>query len=106
VSGGGYGYLYDSRVTLVGSTDFYHGRDEALREMLARLEGLGWTDAADATRAVIDALGAVDWQIRMLGGVWHAIEWWDDGDIGEEEARRAYAAWREQAYAPGMVPRE
>lgn len=106
MSGGGYGYLYDSRVTLVGSTDFYHGRDEALREMLARLKALGWNDAAAATEAVLGALEAVDWQIRMLGNVWHAVEWWDDGDIGEEQARRDYAAWREQAYPGGMVPRE
>ena len=105
MSGGGYGYLYDSRATLIESSRST-GQMGYLDEMLQRLDELGWADAAAATRSVLDSLAVVDWLVRSIAPVWHAVEWWDDMDIGEEAARQAYDEWRRGMYPPGMVPRE
>lgn len=95
MSGGSYGYLY--RDQELGDL---LGRQDDLRRMADRLAGLG--DAADAAAETEELLVMLrQWQIRAevrarrLADVWHAIEWWDSGDSGENRVREALAAYRE-----------
>jgi hypothetical protein len=84
VSGGSYNYLYLNAPDLGG----YRSHLEVMAE---RLEGLPYaTEAAVATRLILTALDD-----KALADVWHAVEWWDSGDIGEDQVREALAEYQQ-----------
>jgi hypothetical protein len=94
MSGGSYNYLFakDADDLLQSAGD--------LREMANRLVGLGYAeDAATETEELVTIVNQfrVRAQVRMhrLAAVWHAVEWWDSCDAGEEGVKDALAAYRE-----------
>jgi hypothetical protein len=88
MSGGAYNYLY-SHVRQGGLGGYL----EELGEMRARLEASGYEAPARATREVIRALNGAERMAGALERVWHAVEWCDSGDYGEDEVRAAVAAF-------------
>jgi hypothetical protein len=88
MSGGSYNYLYCHSDELTS-----HRGD--LQDMAVRLEGLPWAaQAATATRRLMVMLDDVAALARSLEGSWHAVEWWDSGDWGEESTRREVEAYQ------------
>lgn len=93
MSGGSYNYLcYSDFEQLIE-------RQGDLEAMSARLAGLGWAeDAARETEELIVLLR--QWKVRAetrverLKDVWHAVEWWDSSDYGEDQVRQAVATYR------------
>lgn len=82
MSGGSYDYLY-TRARPLGD------QRNDLERMAIRLEGLPWAaQAAAATRRCLTAIDDAERLAESLYDVWHAIEWWDSGDWGEERARQ------------------
>lgn len=104
MSGGSYSYLYCK------SFDQLVDDDCELEEMANRLAGLGY--AEDAARETKDMLLLIrrtkkEFEDKMLrlADVWQAIEWWDSGDWGEDQAKEAlakYRAERAQDIAPAV----
>lgn len=93
MSGGSYDYLaYKSVSDLID-------RDGELRSMADRLAGLGYArDAARETEDLILTLrqfqNRIQTRIDRLSGVWHAVEWWDSGDSGEDYVKEELAKYR------------
>ncbi|MDH6610315.1 hypothetical protein M2164_005950 [Streptomyces sp. SAI-208] len=94
MSGGSYNYLYGA----VDLEDLQAQRHN-LEDMAQRLAGLGYAqDAARETEELIVLLR--QWEIRAavrlkrLADVWHAVEWWDSCDSGEDAVREALAKYR------------
>ncbi|MFG1963104.1 hypothetical protein [Nonomuraea sp. NPDC049028] len=94
ISGGSYDYLCD-----IQDLDDLLGHRYNLKQMSARLAGLGWAeDAARETEELLVMLR--QWQVRAetritrLRDVWKAIEWWDSCDWSEDQVREALAAYR------------
>lgn len=82
MSGGSYDYLYFHAPDL-------GGRRGQLEAMAERLEGLPYAaKAAAATRRILADLGD-----ESLADVWHAVEWWDSADYGEEQVRDAVSKY-------------
>lgn len=89
MSGGSYDYL-------CFKADDLSGRRGTVEEMAQRLEGLPYaTAAAVDTRRVLTLLDDARNLAERLSDTWHAIEWWDSGDYGEEQAQEALAAYRD-----------
>jgi hypothetical protein len=85
MSGGSYDYLCFSE---------FAEAPEPLRRMAERLAGLPYAAKAAAdTAGIVDMLGEAARRAERLNDVWHAIEWWDSGDYGEDEARKVLAAY-------------
>jgi hypothetical protein len=85
MSGGSYNYLSYHAPDLGGHR--HH-----LEAMADRLEGLPYgSKAAEATRSILAALDD-----EALANVWHAVEWWDSGDYGEDKVQAAIAKYEEQ----------
>lgn len=98
MSGGSYNYLFvkDGQELLGGD------RDEELRQMADRLAGLGYAqDAAAETEELICMINQarirIDVRINRLRDVWHAVEWWDSGDGGEDRLGKTLAVYRGEA---------
>ncbi|MEU8829347.1 hypothetical protein [Streptomyces sp900116325] len=93
MSGGSYNYLAEHEP---GDLEARRGSIEAMRDRLAGLEVDGIPGAARAarlTRYVLIHLDLAEARAQELADVWHAIEWWDSCDIGEEDVRKALAEW-------------
>jgi hypothetical protein len=94
MSGGSYDYLgtvYD----LDGLLQKRHQLD-AMRD---RLAGLGYAkDAAMETEELIRTLRQFEVRLEValkrLQPVWHAIEWWDSCDWGEDAVKRTLDEYR------------
>jgi len=88
VSGGSYNYLcYHS--------DSLSEHRADLASMADRLEGLPWKpDAAVATRRCLALIEEAQRLAESLSHAWHAIEWWDSGDWGEDAAREDVEAYQ------------
>jgi hypothetical protein len=87
MSGGSYDYLF-TRVRSLGE------QRGDLERMAIRLEGLPWaTEAAAATRRCLTMVDEAERLAETLSDVWHAIEWWDSGDWGEDDARGEVEAY-------------
>jgi hypothetical protein len=94
MSGGSYNYL---------SSQAYRGdiNQSDLRDMAERLEGFApGTVAAAATRALLEAILHIESSSYELGDVWQAVEWWDSGDWGEDQAREAIATYEAEHGGP------
>jgi len=96
VSGGSYNYLYAA----VDLEDLQAQRHN-LEGMAQRLAGLGYAqDAARETEELLVLLR--QWEIRAavrlkrLADVWHAVEWRDSCDWGDDTMREAFAEWLEK----------
>ena len=97
MSGGSYDYLWAA-----ADLDDLLAKQHVLKEMSDRLAGLGYApDAAAETEELLLLLR--EWQVRAdvrvkrLSGVWHAVEWWDSADSGEDAVRKALAQYRGEA---------
>jgi hypothetical protein len=94
VSGGSYDYLF-----LADHLEELVGKRNHLEAMADLLEGVEWGGvAARHTRELVALLDSTDAAIRdavtnRLGDVWHAAEWWQSSDYGEDQAREAAAAY-------------
>jgi hypothetical protein len=89
MSGGSYDYL-------CFKADDLSGRRGTVEEMAQRLEGLPYASPAAAdTRRVLALLDEARALAERLSDVWHAVEWWDSGDYGEDDAREAIAKYRD-----------
>lgn len=87
MSGGSYNYLCHK-------TDDLSGRRGTVEEMAQRLEGLPYaSEAAADTRRVLALLADAQAQAERLADVWHAVEWWDSSDYGEDDVRDAIAKY-------------
>lgn len=95
MSGGSYNYLY------VWANDFDElmSRRGNLKEMSERLSGLPYAkDAALETERILAMIERVEVQVEAraeaLADVWHAVEWWDSCDSGEDGVKKALAKYR------------
>jgi hypothetical protein len=92
VSGGSYNYLYCH----VNGLEAQRGDIEAMRD---RLEGLakegvpGAHKAARLTRYVLIHLDLAEAKAQELADAWHAIEWRDSNDYGDDTMKEALAKW-------------
>ncbi|MDQ0791979.1 hypothetical protein [Streptomyces sp. B1I3] len=96
MSGGSYNYLYCH----VSGLETQRGDIEAMRDRLAGLEAdriPGAARAARLTRYVLIHLDLAEQKAQELTDVWHAIEWWDSNDYGEDDVREALAEWWDKA---------
>ncbi|MFI2081434.1 hypothetical protein ACH43Y_13940 [Streptomyces rubiginosohelvolus] len=93
MSGGSYNYLAEHQP---GDLEARRGHIEAMRDRLAGLEAdrvPGAARAARLTRYVLIHLDLAEAKAQELAKVWHAIEWWDSCDYGEDDVRKALADW-------------
>ena len=97
MSGGAYSYL-------CFNTDELSTRRSDLESMHKRLESSGYREAARATREVIRSLDGAERMADALRNVWHAVEWVDSGDSGEERIVEAVAKF-EPWPPPGSEPK-
>jgi hypothetical protein len=93
MSGGSYNYLFTKDVEDI----FY--QEEELQRMADRLAELGYaSDAAAETMEVLlemrRFMNRLQTRLRALSDVWHAVEWWDSGDGGEDGLKRALSEYR------------
>ncbi|MFJ4925285.1 hypothetical protein [Streptomyces sp. NPDC088736] len=96
MSGGSYNYLAEHQV---GDLEARRGTIEAMRDRLAGLEADGVPGAARAarlTRYVLIHLDLAEARAQELADVWHAVEWRDSYDWGDEQMREAFAEWAEK----------
>lgn len=93
MSGGSYNYLCHAS----DFEDLWAKRAE-LEHMADRLIGLGHTDAARETIALLLQLRQADvWASTMAGrlrDVWKAVEWVDSADWGKDHIDKALAEYR------------
>ena len=92
MSGGSYDYL------CFKNSDEVLNELEQLRNMRDRLNGLGYTDIAQATQSVIGLIEQyrtiMDDKIERIQDIWKAIEWADSGDTSESEIKEAVEKYR------------
>lgn len=93
MSGGSYDYLH------VRDSDEILNYERKLSEMIDRLAGLGY--AEDAAKESAELLLIMrQYSVRAsvimqrLSEVWHAVEWWDSGDSGEDDVKEALKRYR------------
>lgn len=86
MSGGSYDYL--CYAIDVGDLA---GRRGDMASMAERLERSGYFAAARATRNVGLLLDSAMEAANALTDVWHAVEWADSGDYGEDQVREVIA---------------
>lgn len=94
MSGGSYNYLFAASPSLL-----VEQHEDNLRRMADRLAALGYAeDAARETEETILIIRQMEVRlqarINRLADVWHAVEWWDSGDRGEDGLRAALEAYR------------
>lgn len=93
MSGGSYNYLAEHES---GSLEARRGDIEAMRGRLAELEAQrvpGAARAARLTRHVLIHLDLAEARAQELADVWHAVEWRDSSDWGDDTMRHALAEW-------------
>jgi len=83
MSGGTYNYL-----CLLNASELFGNIDE-LDKMYERLVELGYINAANETKNIIELYNSVNSKMGGLQQVWRAIEWLDSGDSGVEEITAA-----------------
>lgn len=94
MSGGSYNYLYLHTQGL----EAQRGDIEAMRDRLQELEAQrvpGAALAARQTRMVLNHLTLAERSAQALSEVWHAVEWWDSADYGEDQVREVLAEFKE-----------
>lgn len=96
MSGGSYNYL-----CYKGPSELLDSGHADLESMALRLAGLGYaTDAARETEKLLLILRQTEVQlaarINRLSAIWHAIEWWDSCDSGEDEVKFALEQYRQK----------
>jgi hypothetical protein len=104
MSGGSYNYLHELNHGLEGQRSDI----EAMRDrLLAMSEGdhtelpqAAAAQAAAATQNVLDLLNQARTHAQTLRGVWHAVEWRDSGDYGDNQVAEALTAYQEQHATP------
>lgn len=79
MSGGSYNYL-----CWAADNAELESRRSDITAMAERLEKSEYRKAARATRDVLRLLDAAERAAHALGDVWHAVEWADSGDCGED----------------------
>lgn len=102
MSGGSYNYL----CLAAGNQQLGDHRGD-LRAMVERLEQLardgvpGAGLAAQRSRSVERHLQLADRLAETLEDVWHAVEWRDSADWGEDQMREALAKWQAEGAGRG-----
>jgi phage shock protein A len=82
MSGGAFDYLHEA----AGDAADLAAKRSQLDRMARRLDELPHgAPAARATRDVLAALDAAAAASEALRDVWHAVEWFDSADYGEEQ---------------------
>lgn len=95
MSGGSYNYLYCH----VGGLEAQRHNIEAMRDRLAELEAdrvPGAARAARLTRYVLIHLDLAEARAQELADIWHAVEWRDSLDWGDDTMREAFTEWLEK----------
>jgi hypothetical protein len=92
MSGGSYNYLCTAYQ--VGKLE---ERREDIEAMHRRLTELGYHCAAQATQDVLTQLDRLYTMADRLYDAWHAVEWRDSGDYGDDTLREAMAEWETKA---------
>ncbi|MGW4493761.1 hypothetical protein [Streptomyces sp. NPDC004376] len=93
MSGGSYNYLAEHQP---GDLEARRGHIEAMRDRLTELETQGVPGAARAarlTRYVLIHLDLAEQRAQELADAWHAVEWRDSSDWGDDTMREALADW-------------
>lgn len=91
MSGGSFNYLY-TRVRSLGE------QRHDLESMALVLERQPWGgDAAIATRRCLTLIDEAEALAQTLEDVWYAVEWWQSGDKGRDDARKAVEAYQPPA---------
>lgn len=96
MSGGSYNYLAEHDP---GDLEARRHHIEAMRDRLADLEAdrvPGAARAARLTRYVLIHLDLAEAKAQELTDVWHAIEWRDSNDYGDDTMHKALADWWEK----------
>ncbi|HUP99276.1 MAG TPA: hypothetical protein VM093_02335 [Aeromicrobium sp.] len=96
MSGGSYDYLAEHSP---GDLEARRGTIEAMRDRLNELEAQGVRGAARAarlTRYVLIHLDLAEARAQELADVWHAVEWRDSCDWGDDTMREAFAEWADK----------
>jgi hypothetical protein len=93
MSGGSYEYLCFKDASDLANYE------HQLQSMADRLAGLGYAeDAARETTEVLlmhrQAMVRIDTRLKRLSDIWHAVEWWDSCDSGEDGVKKALAEYR------------
>ena len=92
MSGGSHNYLCFSEMPDIIS------RISDMEEMEQELISLGYKDIAKDTRRLIEycisAENRISVLFEQLQDVFHAIEWFDSGDIGEETLIKEFEKYR------------
>lgn len=94
MSGGSYNYLYSH----VGGLEVQRGDIEAMRDSLHELEKQGVPGAAKAarqTRMILHHFDLAEQKAQALSNVWHAVEWRDSGDSGNDQVIEALREYKE-----------
>jgi hypothetical protein len=99
VSGGSYGYLCFAAADAAE----LGGKREELERMEKRLREAGYRHAARQTRTVSDLLDAAELAASELERVWHAVEWCDSGDWGDEQVAEVVGAYEAAAEPKGAL---
>lgn len=92
MSGGSYNYLY----LHTGGLEAQRGDIEDMRDRLQGLaeEGVaGAALAAEQTRAILAHFDLAEEKAQTLSDVWHAVEWRDSCDYGDDQVREALAKY-------------
>lgn len=96
MSGGSYNYLAEHPP---GDLEARRGTIEAMRDRLTELEAQGTPGAARAarlTRYVLIHLDLAEARAQELADIWHAVEWRDSCDWGDNTMRQAFTEWTEK----------
>lgn len=94
MSGGSYNYLAEHQP---GELEARRGDIEAMRGRLAELAEQrvpGAARAARLTRYVLIHLDLAEQRAQELTDVWHAVEWRDSCDWGDDTMRQAFTEWQ------------
>lgn len=90
MSGGAYGHL-------CWFTDEVFGREESVRGMADRVSELApGSDAACELRSIVAALAGAAERLDKMEELLKAVEWYDSGDRGEEQAVAAIAEFKRE----------
>jgi len=96
MSGGSYNYLAEHPT---GDLEARRHNIEAMRDRIAQLEAKGVPGAARAhrlTRYVLIHLDLAEQRAQELADVWHAVEWRDSCDWGDDTMREAFREWADK----------
>lgn len=94
MSGGSYEYLAFKDASNIFDSDM----QEQMERMADDLAKLGYAnEAAKATRDLLESIRDYEREMNdkllSLHNVWHAMEWWQSGDWGEDAIKRDAARY-------------